>query len=79
MIQEVKMYQAVCDGCGRPCVAVHAGRLVARFGSCVEAARAMGVSKNQVSRWLHGTNKPRNGWQWFYEDESRKWAELVNQ
>ena len=63
----------------RPCVAVHAGRLVARFGSCVGAARALGVSKNQVSRWLGGVNKPRNGWRWFYEDESRKWAELVNQ
>ncbi len=61
----------------KPCVAIHEGRLVARFHTCKDAAKAVGVSYTGICRWLKGINKPKNGWQWFYEDESWKWGRLI--
>ena len=60
-----------------PCVAIHQGRIVARFPSCAQAAKTIGVTRNQITRWIKGRNKPKNGWQWFYEAESWKWCDLL--
>ena len=63
----------------KPCVAIHGGRLVARFASGRDAAACMGVTANSVCRWLKGTQKPGNGWLWFYEEDSRMWGEMLGE
>lgn len=62
----------------KPCVAIKDGKIAARFSSCAEAARAVGVNYATVRKYLKGKiAKPKNGWKWFYEDESRIWGELL--
>ena len=40
--------------------------LVKIYASCVEAAKAMGVSKNVISRCAHGGRKTSAGYEWRY-------------
>ena len=48
----------------KPCVVIHQGRLLGRFDS---------------RRYLKGRiRQPKNGWQWFYENESYKWCDLIS-
>ena len=61
----------------KPCVAIHDGRLIARFPSQIEAASAIGVAFQTVNDWIRRKYKPKNGWQWFYEAESWKWCDLL--
>lgn len=62
----------------KPCVAIKDGKIAARFNSCIEAARALGVNYATVRKYLKGKiANPKNGWKWFYEDESRIWGELI--
>lgn len=61
----------------KPCVAINEGKLIARFESCIQAAQALGTNKNSVYRWINGISRPRNGWKWFYENESWKWCDLI--
>ena len=63
----------------KACVALHGGRLVARFASGREAAGRLGVTADAVCRWLKGKARLKNGWMWFYEEDSRRWGELINQ
>lgn len=64
----------------KPCVAISEGRIVARFDSCKDAAKALGINYTNIRRYLKGIIKsPRNGWQWFYESESYKWCDLIRQ
>ncbi|HIY88183.1 MAG TPA: hypothetical protein H9824_05710 [Candidatus Bacteroides pullicola] len=61
----------------KPCVAIHNGRIAARFPSQIDAANAIGVSFQTVNDWVRGKYKPKNGWQWFYEAESWKWCDIL--
>ena len=64
---------------GKTLEELYGGRLVARFASGREAAACLGVTANAVCCWLKGKARPRNGWMWFYEEDSRRWGELINQ
>ena len=77
--EKAKGHPNYCSGHAhaKPCVAIFEGRIVARFPSVKHASRALGISYTGVRRWLDGTFKPRNGWKWFYENESYKWCDLV--
>ena len=79
--EKAKGHPNYCSGLvnAKPCVAIFEGRIVARFPSVKHASRALGISYTGVRRWLDGTFKPRNGWQWFYENESYKWCDLIRQ
>ena len=61
----------------KPCLAIHGGKIVARFPSTVDAGKQMGLNKNTIQKYIKGKTKPGNGWRWFYEAESWKWAELI--
>ena len=64
----------------KPCVAICDGRIVARFDSCKDAAKALGINYTNIRRYLKGAIKnPRYGWKWFYEKESYKWCDLIRQ
>lgn len=59
-------------------VAINNGKIEAMFTSALIAADAMGVDYATIRRYIKNRIKPRNGWKWFYEDDTR-WCELVNQ
>lgn len=63
----------------KPIVAIYGGKIVARFPSLKHASLAVGVCYTQISKYLHRVNKPKNGWQWFFENESWKWCDLIRQ
>lgn len=61
----------------RPCVAIHEGKLLARFPTIKEAGECTGVNEATIRKYIGGKIRARNGWQWFYENESYKWCDLV--
>ena len=61
----------------KPCLAIHDGKIIARFPSTVDAGKQMGLNKSTIQKYIKGKTKPSNGWRWFYEAESWKWAELI--
>ena len=61
----------------KPCLAIHGGKIVARFPSTIDAGKQMGLNKSTIQKYIKGKTKPGNGWRWFYEAESWKWAELI--
>ena len=61
----------------KPCVAIHDGRIMARFNSAVEASECLGLNTATIRRYLKNVIKPKNAWQWFYEKESYKWGKLL--
>lgn len=62
----------------KPCVVIHQGKLLGRFDSEIEASRQLGMNYATIRRYLKGRIKnPKNGWQWFYENESYKWCHLI--
>lgn len=63
----------------KPCVAIHDGMIVGRFESCIQAAKFMDVEYTTVRRWLKKGMKQKNGYQWFYENESYKWVDLIKE
>lgn len=64
----------------KPCVVIHQGKLLGRFDSEIEASRQLGMNYATIRRYLKGRIKnPKNGWQWFYENESYKRCHLINQ
>ena len=80
--EKSKGHPNYCSGLAhaKPCVAISEGRIVARFDSCKDAAKVLGINYTNIRRYLKGIIKnPRNGWQWFYESESYKWCDLIRQ
>lgn len=66
------------NAAAKPCVAIHEGRIVARFESATQAAKSLGLNYATVRRYLKGRiQNPKDGWQWFYEKESWKWCDLI--
>lgn len=63
----------------KPCVAIYNGKIAGRFKSCIQAAKFMGVQYSTLRRWIKEGMKPKNGYQWFYENESYKWADLIKE
>ena len=61
----------------KPCVAIHAGRIVARFPNIMQASSLTGISYSHLCKSVKRNITSRNGWRWFYEAESWKWAELL--
>lgn len=61
----------------KPCLAINGGKIIAIFPSTADASRKMGLHRTAVQKYIHQKAKPKNGWQWFYEAESWKWAELI--
>lgn len=62
----------------KPCVVIYQGKLLGRFDSAIEASRALGMNYATIRKYLKGKIKnPKNGWKWFYEDESWIWGELL--
>lgn len=64
----------------KPCVVIYQGKLLGRFDSVIEASRVLGMNYATIRRYLKRKIKnPKNGWKWFYEDESRIWGVLIKQ
>ena len=63
----------------KPCVVIHQGRLLGRFDSVIDASRSLGINYATARRYMKGRiRQPKNGWQWFYENESYKWCDLIS-
>ena len=63
----------------KSCVAIYDGKIVARFDSIIDAARTMGINYSTVRKYIKGKLHPKNQWKWFIENESYKWASLIQQ
>ena len=57
------------DAAAKKCLAIHNGKVVARFSSAKKASELMNVDYSTVRRWLKHKVKPKNGWIWYYEND----------
>lgn len=57
------------DAAAKKVVAIHYGVVVARYSSAIKASQMMGVCYATMRKYIKGKAKPRNGWQWFYEND----------
>lgn len=63
--------------CNKPCIAIHDGRIVARFPNVRQASSLTGISYSHLCRAVNKNITSRNGWRWFSEAESWKWCDLL--
>lgn len=58
-----------CDGAAKKVVAIHNGKVVARFSSAYKASLILGLNYTTIRKYIKGKVKPKNGWKWFYEKD----------
>lgn len=58
-----------CDGAAKKVVAIHDGKVVARFSSAYKASLILGLNYTTIRKYIKGKVKPKNGWKWFYEKD----------